>query len=243
MLSNFSRLPSYFLLSTGVILFLPVSSQAAKYVYSPYVSAGEIELESKTEYHIDDDNDVDGSWEESIGVGYGVTDYMAVEAYVEFEDEPGEDITTNALEFEARFQFSERGQYFVDSGLLLEYKYSLSGGADKIEAKGLLAKEIGQTQNLVNLVVEKEIGEDAQDHEEYGFLLSSKYMYSSNFDPGIEYYADFGDLTEDYDGQKHRIGPVAYGKIGEVGYDAGVLFGISNAAPDATVKLNLEYEF
>ena len=126
---------------------------------------------------------------------------------------------------------------------MLEYKYSTAGAADKIEAKALLAKEIGKVQNVVNLIVEKEVGEDSSDNEGYGLAWSGKYMYSPSFDPGIEYYGDFGDTTDDYEDQKHRIGPVIYGELGGIGYDAGVLFGISKAAPDATLKLNLEYEF
>ncbi|MCB9983846.1 MAG: hypothetical protein H6861_09290 [Rhodospirillales bacterium] len=238
-----SRQNFKFALLLSVITFAPEQAQAGKFIYAPYVSEGEVEVESRTEYLIDDNNNVDGSWKESIGIGYGLTNYMAVESYVEFEDEPGEDIEATNLEFEARFQFSERGQYFVDSGLLLEYKHNLSGNADKLEAKGLLAREIGKTQHLVNLVVEKEVGKDASDREELGFLWSGRYMYSKTFDPGIEYYADFGDTTDEYEDQKHRIGPVAYGSLGDIGYDFGVLLGISKATPDATLKLNLEYEF
>ena len=50
--------------------------------------------------------------------------------------------------------------------------------------------------------------------------------------------------SDDFDEQSHRIGPVAYGEIGHgVHYQTGVLFGVSDEAPDAELKAVLEYEF
>jgi hypothetical protein len=65
------------------------------------------------------------------------------------------------------------------------------------------------------------------------------------FEPGVEYYASFGDInhTTSFDKQDHKIGPVIEGKIGHVNYSSGVLFGLSDSAHDTTAKLNLEYEF
>lgn len=216
---------------------------AGKSVTSPYVSAHEVEIEYKGQYDIDEDNDVDGTWEQKVAVGYGVTDNFYVESGVEFEDEPHSDAEAKALEVEAKYQLTEKGQYFVDAGVLAEYKYSLNSGVDVLEAKALLAKEIGNFENYANLIIEKEVGEGSSDRYEHGLALSSIYMYSPDFDFGLEYYASFGDSTEDYDDQKHRVGPVLYGEAGGIGYEVGALFGISEAAPDATLKLNLEYEF
>lgn len=84
-------------------VFLPQNVHAGKSVTSPYVSEGEWEAEAKTEYLIDDDNSVDGTWEQSVEVGYGLTDYLGVEAGVEFEDAPGDDIETKKVEVEAKF--------------------------------------------------------------------------------------------------------------------------------------------
>lgn len=38
------------------------------------------------------------------------------------------------------------------------------------------------------------------------------------------------------------IGPVAHGKIGELSYDVGYLFGATGATADGTLKAILEYE-
>lgn len=204
---------------------------------------GEWEIEGKTEYLIDSDNNVDGSWEQSLEVGYGLTDFMSVEVGVEFEDEPGEDTKTSGVEFEAKFQFTDKGEYFVDSGAKVEYKHDTATGADKIGAKIIFAKSFEEFSHKANFKIEREIGDNSADHEEYDFSWATKYSLSDDLALGGEYYADFADLTEDYDGQKHRLGPVVYGEFAGLEYEAGVLAGISRAAPDATVKINLGYEF
>ena len=65
------------------------------------------------------------------------------------------------------------------------------------------------------------------------------------FEPGIEYYSDLGKLSREdgFNRQDSVIGPVIQGHFGEVTYDAGVLFGVTQSAHDMTVKFNLEYGF
>jgi len=51
-----------------------------------------------------------------------------------------------------------------------------------------------------------------------------------------------------HDEQSHRVGPAIFGKVALGGrqvfkYNAAVLFGASSAAPDRTLRAQLEYEF
>ncbi|MGH1399020.1 MAG: hypothetical protein ACRBCT_07390 [Alphaproteobacteria bacterium] len=232
------------LLALGVAVFMPGQAYAVKNVSSPYVSAGEWEVESKTQYEIDDDNSVDGTFEQAFEFGYGVTDSFGIEAGIEFEDTPDEDFEAKKIEVEATFQFTEKGDYYIDSGVKFEYAHNLQGGNDEVGAKLLLAKGYDKFYHGANIGVETEIGDDADERGEWALGWKSKYKHHENFNPGFEYYADFGDGTKDYEDQKHLIGPVAYGDIMHgVEYEAGVLFGISEAAPDAALKFILEYEF
>jgi hypothetical protein len=48
--------------------------------------------------------------------------------------------------------------------------------------------------------------------------------------------------------QNHRLGPVVYGEIEfdekrELKFNAAWLFGVSEAAPDNTFRMQVEYEF
>ena len=71
---------------------------------------------------------------------------------------------------------------------------------------------------------------------------------------GVEGFSEIEDLSHpgSFDDQEHRLGPVAYFKLGE--YDekahgpewklaAGTLFGFSEATSDVTFKFDIEAEF
>lgn len=234
---------TFMVLSTSLI---SSPAQATKKVYAPYVEKGEVELEYRGGYDIDDNDDVDGSWKQKIAIGYGVNDYWFTEVYGEFEKEgeSGADLEFSAIEWENKFQLTQPGQYWLDLGLLTELEYNTAGGADKAEVKALFAKDSGKFTHLANLGVEREFGEDSEDATEFSASWSSRYRYMPEFEPGFEIHSEFGRLDDgsSFNEEGHQIGPVFYGKIGAVKYDVGYLVGVSDGAPDGTIKALLEYE-
>lgn len=236
---------------TGVAagaMMVPVEAQAAKRVYAPYVEEGELELELRGSYDVDDNSAKDGAQKHKISLGYGLTDKWFAEVYGEYEKSGvnGSDLDFTALEIENRFQLSEAGEHWLDYGLLVEYKMAMEDNeADKAEVILLLAKETGKFLHLANIILEKELGANSSDGTEAGISWGTRYRYSQMFEPGFEIHSDFGALQDSkpYDQQKHMVGPVAYGKIGSFKYDAGYLVGLSDAAPDGEFKWILEYEW
>lgn len=229
-----------------IFCLIPASAHATKTVTSPYVTRGEVALESKTGYLADGDDDVDGEWEQVVGMGYGLTDFWSTKVEAEFVRSGAADseTETDTIEWQNKFQFTPRGEGFVDAGARIAYKLNTASGVDEVEAKLLLGKKIGPVALLNNVIVSREVGEDASDETEYELSWSAAYQYSDHFRPGIEIYNEFGNFEGGFDEQEHLIGPVAYGKIVDgLNYNTGVLFGASDAAPDATLKLVLEYKF
>lgn len=222
-------------------------ANATKNVTSPYVTKGELEMESKTGItHDDDDESQDGAWTQKAAVAYGFTDRLQLEVEGEIENEGDDDNTEfTAFALEGKVQMTERGEYWLDVGLKGEYEINTNDGADKIEAKLLLAKDTGKFGHMANIIVEREVGEDSNDETEVGFAWSSRYHYKAEFEPGIEIHSGFGDISEseDFNNQDHRIGPVVYGRLGAFKYDVGYLFGVSEDAPDGTFKAIMEYEW
>ncbi|MCC7305315.1 MAG: FTR1 family protein [Alphaproteobacteria bacterium] len=227
-------------------LLFPTQAQATKKVYSPYVEKGELELEWRGGLtHDDDDDEADGAWEQKLGIGYGFTERLFLEVYGEVEKENEESAEFTAAELEAKVQLTDPGEYWLDVGLLGEYKYNTADGADKIEGQLLLAKDVGSFMHLANLVLEREVGDDSEDETEGGISWSSRYRYNEAFEPGLEIYSEFGELSDmgEFDDQGHSLGPVVYGKVGSFKYDVGYLIGLSDSAPDGTFKAILEYEW
>lgn len=245
----------FIMLSAGLLAW-PQDAHAVKRVYLPYVEKGELEIEHKGQYRWDDDEDIDGAQAYLFSVGYNFTDVWFSEVGVELAKARHHDTKAEVIEWENRFQISETGAWWADTGLLLEYEFALHGDdPDKIEGKLLFAKEVDVFLHALNVTLESELGgtelndegaEVDQEHDlEGGFSWSSRYRLRQEFEPGVEYHADFGSLEhgEDFEEQKHQVGPVVYGKIGPVKYDAGVLFGVSDAAADVELKWIVEYEF
>jgi hypothetical protein len=208
-------------------------------------------MEVKGSVDFDDRADRDDQQQQKYGVGYGLTDRWFSEVYGEIEKEyndAGEDLdfSLTEIEWENKFQLTEKGQFPVDLGFLIEYAVSTEDKhADKLEWSFLLGKEFGKTEHLANIKMEHSVGGGMSDETEGGASWSSRYRLSQKFEPGFEYHADFGGLNEGkgFHEQIHQAGPVFYGQINKnFKYDVGYLFGVSDASPDGMLKWILEYE-
>ncbi len=225
------------------VFFLPVNAWAGKTVFNPYVEKGVVELENKSGYVIND-SDIEDSWESEFSAAYGMTDFWESEIGFAIEDGGrGGDTDWAALLFENKFQLAKPGTFFIDPGLKLEYAHALNSGPDEIGAKLLLAKQLGNFSNIANFSIVREIGENSSNDNGYGFSYALAYEYREDLAFGVEWYSDFGNFKDDWDEEGHQIGPVTYGNFAGLEYEAGILAGLSDAAPDAELKLTLGYAF
>lgn len=237
------------------IFSLPHSVYADKEVYSPFVEKGEWEFEMKGQYDIDHSRDKNAVQEYKNAIGYGVTDHWATELYGEFERQVQEDEDGNTnlssvkfthLEWENRYQLTQQGKYWLDAGLYFAYEIPVrEKNPGQIEGKILLEKSTQDFTHRANIIFNKEVGGGTTEETTAGLAWSSRYRLSKNFQPGFEYWIDFGEIRKhlSYDEQSHQIGPAFYGYLmPHVKYDAGYLFGMSHAAPAGEVKWILEYE-
>jgi len=225
-------------------------ASAGEHIYSPIVHGGEIEFETKGMYVFDDDPAKDGALKEIHEVGYAFTDWWKTALYVRMEKSPGGSLEDKYVGWENIFQLTEQGEYPIDVGLYLEYKKATqSGGHDKVEAKLLLEKETGDFLHTANIIFEKEVTGADKDGVELEYGLRSKYRYRKELEFGIEAFGGFGEISDfkPKSEQKHFVGPVLSGKLSVrpkwyVKYEAGYLFGVSDAAQDGKVKWLLELE-
>lgn len=237
-----------------ILLAMHSNSFAAKKLYTPYVTPGELELEYFGSRSIDNDDSKDNEQKQQFSIGYGVNEWWKTELYGKFEREAEDHLTFDEWEWENIFQFTERGKYWLDVGAALAYEWTpQSNRADTVEARLLLAKDFEQTSHILNIIAEKNVGSGPKEGLEGKLLWSSRYNYNRYFEPGFEIESDFGELEEtgSFDDQKHYIGPAAYGSIplhfitnraDAIGYRVGYLFGVSDAASDSQAIVQLEYE-
>ena len=215
-------------------------------VYSLVAVKGEFALEANTNYDTDHRAANNNYLSEVAGFEYGISDWWQTEVSAELEKENHGSMKATNLKWENIFVPFKPGEKFVDLGFYVEFEKALqSGDPNNLEGKLLLEKSIGDYTHTANLILSHEIGTNHSGDTGTGFSWRTKYRFDKEFQPGFEYYADTGPLAEhvSFQDQTHQVGPVAEGKIGPIKYDTGVLFGVSQSAPDATFKLNLEYEF
>ena len=244
------RLPLLCLLSLVSICQSARATGPADYVYLPSVTYGEHEIDFKAGTSKKTDAARQRAW--SIGYGYGVSQYWFTEFYRKSESIAGESIVRfDAWEWENKFQFTERGQYPVDVGAILEIERPKDRSEGyEIRLGPLLQTEFGKLQLNGNLLLQRNLRADTPQHTELGYQLQMKYRWRPGFEYGLQGFGELGtwnhwDHAAD---QTHRFGPAVFGKLPlggrqAVRYNAAWLHGTTAAAPNNTIRVQLEYEF
>ncbi|GAB1232670.1 hypothetical protein [Ferrigenium sp. UT5] len=234
-------------LNTGIACAGP-----ADYVFTPAVEYGERELDVK----FGSARQPDGSDKQvgSFGFGYGVSETWFTEIYLKREIvSTAENLTV--VEWENKFQFTDTGQYPVDIGFITELEAPLSSNAPwELKLGPLFQTEFGKLQLNGNLLLERAFGKADESGESFGTNLGyqwqAKYRWQPILEFGVQGFGEMGkwnDWNKRID-QNHRIGPAIFGKFAlrnrqAIKYNTAWLLGASNAAPNHTFRMQVEYEF
>lgn len=235
-------------------VFLSGTAQASAIkVYSPYVEKGEVEIEYQGYRTFDSNAAQDNEQKHKIGLAYGVTDFWATEIYGGWKHSPGGKTHFDATEWENRFQLSERNEYFVDLGFLVEYEHvrDRNNDADELAFGPLIAKNIGRTSTTANLIFERQLGPHAASGVALTYRLQERWRLMETFEPAIEAYGNLGAINnfDSPNRQEHMVGPAIQGRFrhlgwlpGKLKYNVGYLFGMTSATAAGTLKSVIEYE-
>lgn len=235
-----------------MISFAGQAQAAAVKVYSPYIEKGEVEIEYKGYRTFDSDSTKDNTQKNSVSLGYGVTDFWATEIGGAWKKSPGGSTLFDATEWENRFQLTERGEYFVDWGLLVEYEHvrDRRNDADEFAIGPIIAKDIGKTTNIVNVIFERQLGANRDGGVGVTYRFQSRWRLDPAFEPAIEAFGELGPVNNlnSPNAQEHLLGPAIQGAIqvpalgGKIKYNVGYLFGLTSESPQGMLKTVLEYE-
>jgi hypothetical protein len=230
-----------------------VHADPADYVKTPAIEYGERELETK--FGTSKLADGEGRFSAgTFGAGYGVTPYWFTEAYIKYEKASNERTRFDAIEWENKFLLTETGKYAMDLGLFVEIEVPRDRNEGyEFRFGPLLQTEFGRIQINSNFFLKRQVrvgnGSDPQ-VTEFHYQLQAKYRLMREFEFGVQAFGELGKWNhwDSRDQQNHRIGPAMFGKIplggkDAIRYDAAWLVGASKAAPDSTIRVQLEYEF
>lgn len=235
---------------TALFMLVAASSQAGVATIStPSVTKGQTELE--TGHAIEQG----GNSEHAIQAMYGFTDWakLGMEFTAERQRWNGSagdrDLRYALTDLKVTFAFTKQSaQMPLSVGMRAQYGLSAVGGADEIDARLLLRRQDGPLDLVANLGLEHELGENTESGLG-GDLRGSARLWlldNGHLAPAIDYLGKTGPIKDldGFDRQDHRVGPALYGDFdNNIAFDAGLLFGVSDNAPNQTLKLNVRYSF
>ncbi len=177
---------------------------------------------------------------------YGITDHWNIAHYERWKTTnragSGKDVTVyQGFKFETKYRFGEKGKYWVDPLLYLEFKTDVreKHNKNKLEGKIVLSKDWDKFNLVYNQIMESELDNGGRTEHEY--RAAASYEIFSGFRPGVEVLGNY------WEPGSHRneiaLGPsLAYeGKY--FWLTAGLAFGANNAADDFQARIILGVTF
>jgi hypothetical protein len=239
-----------------------LSSRAARAdfkVWLPDVNMGELAAESVGDAGFDPHASRSGEQSYTAEFEYGVTSWWQTELELEFERDPGPGQATyfNQVTSENLFQFTERGEYWLDAGFFAEYGISTKkGDSNEFTLGPVLRKDFWGLSNTINLFFEKDQGHNAATGTQFLLAWETrvdawKVQFGDHFvvEPGFQYYGQPGKIGQfsNWNDQDNRVGPQLFGKVFDIGpgtleWNAGLLVGLTNSVPKFTPRWQFEYE-
>lgn len=175
----------------------------------------------------DDSHSDDTGYEHQVEIEYGITDHWDVSLYQIVGHGDGESLKYKGTKFETRYRFGERGHFFVDPLIYLEYKIGAGGEKNAFEGKLVLAKDIGELNIAYNQIIELELNNGGKAEHEYAAGISYPIHHSLRI--GIE---GKGSYTEN----EYAIGPTISWVSGRFWATLGAVFGLNRNTDDRQIR-------
>lgn len=168
------------ILLIGALFFsLEAHADRRSYVWTyeyKTVAKGEAELESYFTLSSSDIDSLEGNVdvEHQIELEVGMTDRFDFGIYQVFEQEAGDDggFRYKAFKLRSRYRLGEAAEYPLDTLFYLEYKGVPDFSENTLEAKVILAKDVGRIHFAINPILELEHEDEWEVETEYAAGLS-----------------------------------------------------------------------
>jgi hypothetical protein len=183
---------------------------------------------------------------------YGVTKWLSLAPLIDFDQPDGDDLHATVVAVESVL-------FPVEVGKLLTFAWftEVEAAAHHDETNATTFGPIVQFGHdkvslILNPYFEKSFGKNHEEGIEFNYQWQAKAALSERLALGIEGYGAIPDIgnSPGVEFQEHRIGPVLYyekelpGAHERVfGIDTGILFGLTEATPHVTGKMNVNLTF
>jgi hypothetical protein len=188
------------LLALLAVLTVPTAGLADQRPYAftyPAVTAPRGALDLEVTSTLSDPRGAPRAWEHQLELEYGLTDRWDVAVYGVFARPQREELKAEALKLESRYRLADAGEWPVDVVAYLELQRLL--GDEKgtsIEAKLILAKDVGRANFSVNLSAEQEFV-PGETELEWGWAAGTSWELHPALRVGAETFGDARSVDGD----------------------------------------------
>jgi hypothetical protein len=200
---------------------------------------GEVDVESWSTFA--PDGEVEGGpssrgIREMIELEYGITDHWDIALYNMLDMITSGDTESGYAGFklETRYRPTDRGEWLVDPVFYLEAQQLFRGDADqKIEAKLIVAKDLGNLNLAGNLAVEEERLSDKTWNTEVEYAFGASYALSPALSIGAELFGKAEKAETEMDTEienRSWVGPAVSWAAGGRGVLSGVWVTLAGGA-------------
>jgi len=112
--------------------------------------------------------------EHQLEMEIGMTDHFDVGFYQVISQAAGGSVHYDGFKLESRYRFGEKGDYFLDPLIYLEYMGVPDFSQHVFEAKFILARDFGPTNLSLNPLIEISSGDESETEFEYALGISRK---------------------------------------------------------------------
>jgi len=143
-------------------------------------------------------------FEEKLEIEHGITDNWDAAMYTIFTQtaggltqggsEPGAPLALDAISFETRYRFADRGQWPVDTVAYLEVDKDFARSIYELEGKVILARDFDRITVAANLIGEIALGHDVPEPElALGWATGASYELHPKAHLGVETWGGYED--------------------------------------------------
>jgi len=169
---------------------------------------------------------------QQVELEYGITKHWDVAIYPiykinnkESETESGYD----GFKIRTRYRFGEKGKYLIDPLIYLEYIWEKgSKNPNVIEAKIVLAKDIGDLNISYNQIIERNLRSVGK--TDIGFSAGVNYRILPVLRLGAEFKGSYNE-------RKTAIGPTVAFSKGKFFVSLGAAWGVNNRTNDLEIRM------
>ena len=176
---------------------------------------------------------------------YGITDRWTVSHYERMQtiNQEGPDDATvyEGFKFETKYRFGEKGKYWVDPLVYLEWAtdFREKDHPNSIEGKIVLSKDFDKLNVTYNQIMESELGRNGR--TEQNFSVAANYEIFSDVHVGAEFFGNYWHPSS------HRnelsLGPTLAYQNKYFWLTAGFSFAVNHATDDSQARVILGIPF